>query len=42
MAFVGVKDVLENGVIIAKDQNEFKENSYFVAASALLNNQENI
>lgn len=42
MAFAGVKDVLEKGVIIAKDQNEFKENSYFVAAPVLLNNQENI
>lgn len=42
MAFVAVKDVLEKGALIAKDANQFKENSYYVSAPILMNGKENI
>lgn len=42
LAFAGVKDVIEKGVIIAKDKNEFKEDSYYISAPVLINGNENI
>lgn len=42
MAFAAVKDVLEKGALIAKDTNQFKENSYYVSAPILMNGKENI
>lgn len=41
MAFAGVKDTLEKGVIIAQDTNGVQD-SYYISASILINGKENI
>ena len=42
LAFPLVKDVIEQGAIIAKDTNDLKEESYFISAPVLMDNKPNI
>lgn len=42
LAFAGIKNVIEKGVLIAQDVNEFKENSYYISAPVTINGKENI
>ena len=42
IAFAGVKDVLEKGVLVASDINEFKEESFYISAPITINGRENI
>ena len=42
MAFAAVKDVLEHGAVMARDSNEYGEESAYVSAPVSINGKENI
>ena len=42
MAFAAVKDVLEHGAVVARDTNEYGEESAYVSAPVSINGKENI
>ncbi|ROW32925.1 hypothetical protein [Neisseria animalis] len=42
LAFAGVKDVLEKGVVVAEDSNEQGEKSFYISAPVMMNDKQNV